>query len=339
MAQVLEGMAVAVTGAGRGIGRAVALEMARNGARVVVNDVGVGLQGETTGETPADEVVAEIEAAGGTAVADRNSVASEAGGRGIVASAMEAFGRLDCVVNNAGILRDRIFHKMTADDWSAVIDVHLNGSFHVSRAAAEVFRAQGGGSMIHMTSPSGLVGNFGQANYSAAKLGIMALSKSIALDMQRFGVRSNCIAPFAWTRMIDSLPTDTPEQQARVGKLKKLKPEKVAPLAVFLASPLSREVNGQVFLLLAVQVASLGDGPLELIALCGDACQGNVQLDRQAMADGAWREFKIPLRCFQESGAAMNALEGFMMRASGSWDGRLSELKLATGTEDALTCQ
>ena len=150
-------------------------------------------------------------------------------------------------MNNAGILRDAIFHKMDPEDWRAVIDVHLNGAFYVSRAAAEPFRAQNAGACVHMTSTSGLIGNYGQANYSAAKLGITALSKSIALDMQRFNVRSNCIAPFAWSRMTSSIPADTPAQKARVAKLEQMTPDKNAPLAVYLASDAAAHVTGQVF--------------------------------------------------------------------------------------------
>jgi len=151
------------------------------------------------------------------------------------------------VVNNAGILRDRIFHKMTEDDWTGVIDVHLNGSFFVSRAAAEPFREQGTGAFVHITSTSGLIGNIGQANYSAAKLGIVALSKSIALDMARYNVRSNCIAPFAWSRMTEDIPAETDAQKARVALLRQMTPEKNAPLAVFLGSDAAHDVNGQVF--------------------------------------------------------------------------------------------
>jgi NAD(P)-dependent dehydrogenase (short-subunit alcohol dehydrogenase family) len=165
----------------------------------------------------------------------------------IIGCAMDSFGRVDVVVNNAGILRDQIFHKMSPEEWLAVVNVHLNGAFFVSRAAAEKFRAQGSGVFVHMTSTSGLIGNFGQANYSAAKLGVVALSKSIALDMQRFNVRSNCIAPFAWSRMTSSIPADTPEQQARVARLQQMTPDKNAPLAVVLASGAAKDITGQVF--------------------------------------------------------------------------------------------
>ena len=150
-------------------------------------------------------------------------------------------------MNNAGILRDRFFHKMTPDEWDAVVKVHLYGCYYVSRAAALHFREQGGGAFVHMTSTSGLIGNLGQANYSAAKLGIVALSKSIALDLQQANVRSNCIAPFGWTRMTSSIPANTPEQEARVEKLKQMASDKIAPLAVYLLSDAAREVNGQIF--------------------------------------------------------------------------------------------
>jgi NAD(P)-dependent dehydrogenase (short-subunit alcohol dehydrogenase family) len=192
-------------------------------------------------------VVGEIRALGGEAVASTDSVADPASAERIVGSALAAFGRIDCIVNNAGILRDRIFHKMSVDDWDSVLKVHLHGAFFVSRAAAPHFKEQGSGSMIHMTSTSALIGNFGQANYSAAKLGITALSKSIALDMQKFGVRSNCIAPFAWSRMTSNIPAKTPAEQARVERLKQMTAAKIAPLAVFLASDAAGSVNGQVF--------------------------------------------------------------------------------------------
>jgi NAD(P)-dependent dehydrogenase (short-subunit alcohol dehydrogenase family) len=160
---------------------------------------------------------------------------------------LDHYGRIDAVVNNAGILRDGIFHKMSEDDWLSVISVHLNGSFFVSRAAAEHYRTQESGSFVHITSTSGVIGNVGQANYAAAKLGITALSKSIALDMQRYNVRSNCLAPWAWSRMTSSIPTTTPEQKAAVDKLQKMTPDKNAPLAVFLSSDAAKDVTGQVF--------------------------------------------------------------------------------------------
>jgi NAD(P)-dependent dehydrogenase (short-subunit alcohol dehydrogenase family) len=245
--RMLEGKVAIVTGSGGGIGRDIALAMAREGARVVVNDVGASLSGEGTDDGPAQAVVNEIRALGGEAVANTDSVADAAAGQRMVECALDSFGRVDVVVNNAGILRDGFFHKMGDDQWDAVIKVHLYGSYHVSRAAAIHFKEQESGCFVHMTSTSGLIGEIGQANYSAAKMGIAALSKSIALDMRKFNVRSNCIAPFAFSRMIASMPTDTPEQRARVDRLKEMTPAKIAPLAVCLASDAAADTTGQVF--------------------------------------------------------------------------------------------
>lgn len=244
---MLQGKVVVVTGAGNGIGRAIALAMAREQAAVVVNDIGTGLSGEGRDATPGQQVVDAICAAGGRAMLSTDSVAEAAGAERIVQSAVDAFGRIDAVVNNAGILRDAIFHKLSVADWEAVIQVHLHGSFYMSRAAAGFFKEQQSGALVHMTSTSGLIGNLGQANYSAAKLGIVALSKSIALDMARFNVRSNCISPFAWSRMTSSVPTDTPEKAARVERNKQMTPENIAPVAVYLASDAAQHVNAQVF--------------------------------------------------------------------------------------------
>ena len=238
---------VIVTGAGGGIGREIALEYARDGNRVVVNDIGVSLSGEGGSEGPGAETVRMIEQLGGAAALDSHSVSTWEGARAIVGTAIDHFGRVDVVVNNAGIIRDKIFHKMSADDWTKVIDVHLNGSFFVSRAAAEFFRNQESGAFVHITSTSGLIGNFGQANYSAAKLAILGLSKSIALDMARYNVRSNCLAPFAWSRMTEDMPSETEAQRARIALLKQMTPAKNAPLAVFLGSDAASSVNGQVF--------------------------------------------------------------------------------------------
>ena len=245
---MLAGKVAIVTGAGGGIGREIALAMALAGARVVVNDIGASLTGEgPTSASPGEQTVAIIHQRGGEACANTDSVAGWDSAQRIVAQALDAFGRIDIVVNNAGILRDQIFHKMSPDEWLSVIGVHLNGSFFVSRAAAEHFRRQGSGAYVHMTSTSGLIGNFGQANYSSAKLGVAALSKSIALDMQRFGVRSNCIAPFAWSRMTSSIPSNTEVEKARVARLQQMTPDKNAPLAVFLASDAAHDVTGQIF--------------------------------------------------------------------------------------------
>ena len=246
---MVRGKTVLVTGAGRGIGRAFALAMAREGANVVVNDPGAAVGGEGEDRVPALETVRDIEDSGGRAVADFGSVTDPAAAEAMVARAEAEFGRLDVAVNNAGILRDAIFHKMTHEEWDAVVAVHLKGSFNVSRAAAPRFRARGAGAFIHMTSTSGLVGNVGQANYAAAKLGIVGLSKSIALDMARFGVRSNVISPFAWSRMIGTIPIADEDQAARVERLKSMTPDKIAPLAVYLASHAADEakVSGQIF--------------------------------------------------------------------------------------------
>jgi NAD(P)-dependent dehydrogenase (short-subunit alcohol dehydrogenase family) len=267
---VLAGKVVVVTGAGGGIGRDFALAMAAAGAKVVVNDIGASVHGEGKDAGPAQKVVDEIKAARGTAVANTDSVAEWAQANRIVQTAIDAFGRIDCVVNNAGILRDRFFFNMSVDEWRAVIDVHLNGSFYVARAAAPYFKSQNSGCYVHMTSTSGLIGNLGQANYAAAKLGIVGLSKSIALDMERYHVRSNCIAPFAWSRMIGSIPAETPEQKARVEKLKSMETAKIAPLAVFLTSDAAKDVSGQIFAVRANELFLMGQNrPLRSVHRAG----------------------------------------------------------------------
>ncbi len=243
----VDGKVVLVTGAGGGIGREFALALGKEGAKVVVNDLGATLDGVGRDNDRAQAVVNEIRAAGGEAVANGDSVADWDAAARMVQLAVDTYGRIDCVINNAGILRDRFFFNMSKEDWHQVIDVHLHGAFYVSRAAATHFKAQQSGSYVHMVSTSGLIGNLAQANYSAAKLGIAALSKSIAMDMAKFNVRSNCISPFAWSRMISSIPTETPEQQARVERLQKMEASKIAPLAVYLASDQGADVSGQVF--------------------------------------------------------------------------------------------
>jgi len=244
---MMEGKVAVVTGAGGGIGREIAIMMAGQGARVIVADIGASLTGEGGSATPAQQTKALIEQKGGAAEVCTESVAAWGSARKIIQAALDHYGRIDAVVNNAGILRDGIFHKMSEDDWLSVISVHLNGSFFVSRAAAEHYRAQESGSFVHITSTSGLIGNVGQANYAAAKLGITALSKSIALDMARYNVRSNCLSPWAWSRMTSSIPTTTAEQKAAVEKAQRMTPDKNAPLAVYLSSDAAKDVSGQVF--------------------------------------------------------------------------------------------
>ncbi|MCD0419230.1 MAG: SDR family oxidoreductase [Rhodopseudomonas sp.] len=247
MAKALDGKVIIVTGAGRGIGREIALLAAREGAKVVVNDPGVASDGSGTDAAPAEQVVEEIKKEGGTAVANFESVAEAIPASKIVKQAVDTYGKLDGVVNNAGILRDAIFHRMSIDAFEQVIKVHLMGTFYVSHAAARLFREQESGSFVHFTSTSGLIGNFGQANYAAAKLGIVGLSKSIALDMSRFNVRSNCVSPFAWSRLIGTIPTETEAEKARVARMQQMGPEKIAPLSVYLLGDAAKDVSGQIF--------------------------------------------------------------------------------------------
>lgn len=269
--KLLLNKSMVVTGAGGGIGRTIALAAAEAGAKVVVNELNA---------EAAEKVVAEIKAKGGEAVACAASVASWEGGQEIVQAAVDNFGRIDAVVNNAGILRDVIFHKMTPEDFEAVIGVHLMGSFYVSRAAAPYFRAQESGAMVHMTSTAGLIGNFGQANYASAKLGMVALSKSIALDMARYNVRSNCIAPFAWSQMTASIPTETDAERERVERIKKMTPEKVAVMAVALCSDRASDVSGQIFAVRQNEIFLMGQSRPIRSAHTADGWTPETILDR-----------------------------------------------------------
>ena len=245
---MLEGKVAIVTGAGGGIGREIALAMALSGASVIVADIGASLTGQGLSGTPAEQTKKIIEQRGGKAEIVTESVAEWGSAQKIVQAAMDHFGRVDIVVNNAGILRDVIFHKMSIDDWTSVINVHLNGSFFVSRAAADHFRAQESGAYRAHDQHLRPGGQFRPGELLGGEAGHhCALSKSIALDMQRYNVRSNCIAPFAWSRMTSSIPAETPEQKARVAKLQQMTPEKNAPLAVFLASDQAKAFTGQVF--------------------------------------------------------------------------------------------
>lgn len=244
---MLKGKVAIVTGAGRGIGRGIALLMAEKGAKVVVNDLGTSSEGQGQDATPAQEVVNEIKAAGGEAIANADSVASFEGATNMVNAALKAFGRLDIVVNNAGILRDRMLHKMSPEDWKAVMDVHLGGHFNMCRASINLFREQNFGRYINFTSTSGLIGNFGQTNYGAAKLGIVAFTRILALETKKYNITANCISPFAWTRMTGTIPVTDEASRARVEKVKRMKAEDIAPVAVWLASDEAKDVTGQIF--------------------------------------------------------------------------------------------
>ncbi len=246
---VLEGRTVIVTGAGRGIGRECALLAAREGARVVVNDLGGSVGGGDVGDqSPAAQVVTEIKAAGGEAVANSDSVAEMRGAQNMVAQALDTYGSLHAVISPAGILRDGMFHKMPDEDWKAVIDVHLHGSYNMTRAAIAHFRDREDGTFVLFTSTSGLIGNIGQANYAAAKLGIVGLSRIIAMEGAQKNVRSNVIAPFAWTRMIATIPVKDEASRQRVERMqRKMRADQVAQTAVALAAPAASDVTGQIF--------------------------------------------------------------------------------------------
>ena len=247
MQALLEGKVIVVTGAGAGVGKGIAIEAARQGARVIVNDLGVNIDGSGASSGPAQQTVDEILAFGGTAAANTESVAEWKSAQSIITQALDLYGRIDGLVNNAGNLRDVIFHKMEKTDWDIVRAVNLDGYFYVSRAAAGLFKEQNSGCFIHMTSTSGLIGNLGQANYAAAKLGVAALSKGIAIDMEKFNVRSNCIAPFAFTRIVGTIPANTEVNRKRLENMQKMTPDKIAPLAVALMADAAKDITGQIF--------------------------------------------------------------------------------------------
>jgi len=246
---VMDGKVVLVTGAANGIGKECALLAGREGASVVVNDLGGGVAGGDEGSAgPAELVVQEIKKAGGKAVSNSDSVTSRDGVKRMIEQAMDSFKGLHAIISPAGILRDTMFHKMTDADWDQVIEVHLQGSYNITRAAINHFREQNEGSFVLFTSTSGLIGNIGQANYAAAKMGIVGLSRIIAMEGAQKNVRSNVIAPFAWTRMIATIPIKDEASAKRVDRMKNMmRADQVAQLAVALASPSTKDVSGQIF--------------------------------------------------------------------------------------------
>ncbi len=245
---MLDGKTAVVTGAGRGIGRGIALHLAREGAHVVVNDPGGSVQGEGGDQSVAEQVAAEIRALGGRAAANTDSVATWEGGQAIIQAALDHFGSIDILVNNAGILRDRFIYQMSEEEWDAVISVHLKGSFNCTRAAAPYMRKNKWGRVLFMTSTAGFIGTIGQCNYAAAKMGMLGLSRNIAIELQGFNITSNCIAPFAWTRIPDSIPAANEKVQKNIDRLfKHMTPEDISPLAVFLASEQAGGISGQIF--------------------------------------------------------------------------------------------
>ncbi len=272
MAKALDGKVVIVTGAGRGIGRGIALLAAEEGARVVVNDPGVAADGTGHDAAPADEVVAEIKKAGGEAVVSYDSVATMDGGESILKTALDTWGRLDILINNAGILRDRMIFNMSEEEWDAVIAVHLKGHFACTKPAAVLMRQQRYGRIINMSSTSGLVGNPGQANYGAAKAGIAGFTRVVARDLGRYGVTCNAIAPAAATRLTATVPQAARDLRTRAGiqgaggqapagktppRPAMAVPEDIAPMTVYLCTDDAWNVNGQVFQVAGGQVSLL----------------------------------------------------------------------------------
>ncbi len=250
---ILDGKVAIITGAGGGIGRAHALAFAKAGAKVVVNDLGGDRHGGGKGSEMADKVVEEIKAAGGEAVANYDSVATREGGDGLLWSALAKFGRVDVLVNNAGVLRDRTMLNMSDSDWDIVFNVHMKGTFFATQAVARYLKTQGkGGRLINTTSVSGLMGNVGQANYSAAKAGIYGFTRTVSMELSRYKITCNAIAPVAYTRLTEDLAMI---KAMGDGVKEMLAPEHIAPIAVFLASDLAADINGTIVGVQGTQVS------------------------------------------------------------------------------------
>ena len=277
MAGYLEGKSIAVTGAGRGIGRSIALACAAEGANVVVADYGVSMDGSEPTSDVADAVVKEIANAGGTAVAVADTVTTMAGGERIVQTAVDEWGRIDGVVCVAGILRERMLFNMSEEEWDPVIETHLKGTFTVFKAASAAMRKQGSGTLIGFTSGVGNLGSVAQANYAAAKAGIITLVRSAALGLDKYGVTANCIAPIANTRMSANVPGGLAESG---------EPEDVAPLVVFLLSDKARHITGQTYTAVGGRI-SVWSQPKEI---------------RSMVKDGRWTPEEIEARFDDEVG-------------------------------------